>query len=262
VLHEQITVAPLGTSSIFIVGGLLSFWPEQHTESYQYSFRDRVLQREVASPKQARYSVEATDSVPAQPGARLVGPSEIDPRIAELARQPQVSGSDDQGSLAEQRLSMAPSTTSTPATPLDIEIARNIEKYLRTNFTYTLDLTTFPGKDPIVAFLYDTKQGHCEFFAGAMALMCQSLGLQARVVVVFKSDEFNPMFNYCTIRQSHAHAWVEVLDDKGIWQTFDPTTSNEAAPSVRADGWWQQIGHRVRSDDPRQYHSGNRASGQ
>ena len=43
----------------------------------------------------------------------------------------------------------------------------------------------------MVAFLYDLKRGHCEYFAGAMALMCQSLGMQARVVTGFKCDEYN-----------------------------------------------------------------------
>ncbi len=241
VLHEQITVAPLGTNSMFVVGGLSGLWPDRASGMYEYSPRDSVLQRETAPPKQTRYSVEATDYISAQPGARLVGPSEIDPRIAELARMPQISGTNELGPLAEQRSSAPPSNPYRPTTPLDIEIATNIQKYLRTNFNYTLDLTQVPDKDPIVAFLDETKQGHCEFFAGAMALMCQSLGIQARVVVGFKSDEFNPMFNYYTIRQSHAHAWVEVLDESGIWRTFDPTASTEAAPAVHTDGWWQQL---------------------
>src|SRR3712207_8589126 len=53
-------------------------------------------------------------------------------------------------------------------------------RHLQTQFSYTLDLTDarkiIEGQDPLVAFLYDLKRGHCEYFAGAMALMCQSLG--------------------------------------------------------------------------------------
>ena len=37
----------------------------------------------------------------------------------------------------------------------------------------------------MVAFLYDLKRRHCEYFAGAMTLMCQSLHLNARMVVGF-----------------------------------------------------------------------------
>jgi protein-glutamine gamma-glutamyltransferase len=123
-------------------------------------------------------------------------------------------------------------------TELDEEIARNIESHLRSKFQYTLDLTDAPqqGKDPIVAFLYDWKRGHCEYFAGAMTLLCQSLGLQARMVVGFKCDEYNDFGNYYNVKQSHAHAWVEVLTASQGWMTFDPTSGRESGPAV-ASAW-------------------------
>jgi hypothetical protein len=62
-------------------------------------------------------------------------------------------------------------------------------RHLRSAFTYTLDLTDAAklkrDEDPMVAFLYDLKRGHCEYFAGAMTLMCQSLGMHERVVIGF-----------------------------------------------------------------------------
>ncbi|HSV15163.1 MAG TPA: transglutaminase domain-containing protein, partial [Tepidisphaeraceae bacterium] len=97
------------------------------------------------------------------------------------------------------------------------------------------------GQDPIVAFLYDTKKGHCEYFAGAMTLLCQSLGIPARMVVGFKCDEYNDFGNYYNVRQSHAHAWVEVLTDSGGWQTFDPTSGHEAAAATLNP--WQKTRH-------------------
>ena len=60
----------------------------------------------------------------------------------------------------------------------------------RTNLT---DTTLLNDEDPMVAFLYRFKRGHCEYFAGAMTLMCQSLGIPARMVIGFKCDEFNPL---------------------------------------------------------------------
>src|SRR4029078_13290968 len=95
-------------------------------------------------------------------------------------------------------------------------------------------------RDPVVAFLYDLKRGHCEYFAGAMTLMCQSLGLQARLVVGFKCDEYNGMTHSYVVRQSHAHAWVEVLNDKFEWVSFDPTTGRELT-AARRTGVWSRL---------------------
>jgi transglutaminase-like putative cysteine protease len=153
--------------------------------------------------------------------------SNIDPRIEEFAHRADVSGADEAGPLAPRR------ARDQRVTPLDLPIATNVERYLRTNYLYTLDLTDAAraaGEDPMVAFLYDFKRGHCEYFAGAMTLLCQSLGMQARVVLGFKCDEYNDIGNYYVVRQSHAHAWVEVLGDDGFWHTFDPTGARSAPP--------------------------------
>jgi hypothetical protein len=94
----------------------------------------------------------------------------------------------------------------------------------------------------MVAFLYDLKRGHCEYFAGAMALMCQSLGMQARVVTGFKCDEYNdtPGAGYYIVRQAHAHAWVEVRLPDG-WRTYDPTSGNEVGANQVT--FWQRVKH-------------------
>jgi transglutaminase-like putative cysteine protease len=159
--------------------------------------------------------------------------SNIDPRVEQFARREEVSGSDEQGALAPRR------DKAQRVTGLDLGIATNVERFLRTNYLYTLDLTDAAraaGEDPMVAFLYDFKRGHCEYFAGAMTLLCQSLGMQARVVIGFKSDEYNDIGNYYVVRQSHAHAWVEVLGDDGFWHTFDPTGAR-SAPPAQASVW-------------------------
>ena len=175
-------------------------------------------------------------------GRRRLGPplrawrSNIDPRIEEFARRADVSGADETGPLAPRR------PREQRATPLDLPIATNVERYLRTNYLYTLDLTDAAraaGEDPMVAFLYDFKRGHCEYFAGAMTLLCQSLGMQARVVLGFKCDEYNDIGGYYVVRQSHAHAWVEVLGDDGFWHTFDPTGARSAPPP--APGMWARV---------------------
>jgi hypothetical protein len=130
---------------------------------------------------------------------------------------------------------------------LDARIAESISNYLKNNFSYTLDLTDTrkfnDGRDPLLAFLTDWKKGHCEYFAGAMTLLCQSLGMDARMVVGFKCDEYNatPGADYYIVRQSHAHAWVEVRTPLG-WESYDPTSSREAETIAQA-GMWQKFKH-------------------
>ena len=162
-------------------------------------------------------------------------------QFRKIALDPKVSGSDEFGSLAARR------NRRLETSPLDLRIAAAMTQYLQSNFTYTLDLTDArtlsDGRDPLLMFLTDWKKGHCEFFAGAMAVLCQSLGMDARVVVGFKCDEYNttPGANYYIVRQSQAHAWVEVRAADG-WHTFDPT-SNREAEIVQKSGVWEKFKH-------------------
>jgi protein-glutamine gamma-glutamyltransferase len=120
-------------------------------------------------------------------------------------------------------------------------IARAFEGHLRgPGFSYTLDLTAqrpmFKGRDPVVVFLQDVRQGHCELFASAMVLMCQSAGVPARMAVGFRCEEYNTIGRYYMVRQSHAHSWVEVLTPGG-WVQFDPTSGRDARNHARASLW-------------------------
>jgi hypothetical protein len=66
-----------------------------------------------------------------------------------------------------------------------------------------------------------------------MTLMCQSVGLRARMVFGYRCDEFSPVGGYYVVRESDAHAWTEVLltDAQGsqVWTRFDATSGDEKA---------------------------------
>lgn len=108
--------------------------------------------------------------------------------------------------------------------PDDRLIANLFERWLRTNYTYSTVMTApRPSEDPIEMFLFRTEQGHCEYFASAMAALCRSVGIDARVAVGYRASEFNEIAGHYTVRQSHAHSWVEVQVAPGLWETFDPS---------------------------------------
>lgn len=241
--EQKVRLLPTGTDVLFAMGGVQRITPHRDLK-VRYSPNDGVLQTMDPLSDAVEYDVDSASHLDNDPPVRGSGTPQrsIDPKITAYARQPQVSGRNARGLLADQR-------TAGRGQPdvLDEQIAANIEHHLKTQFAYTLDLTDtrrIEGIDPLVAFLYDFKKGHCEYFAGAMTLMCQSLGMQARMVAGFHCDEFNgtPGANYYIVRQSHAHAWVEVRTPSG-WKTFDPTSDRDAAEQVRKAGMWQRVRH-------------------
>ena len=101
--------------------------------------------------------------------------------------------------------------------------ARAIEFYLQNNFGYTLDLRA-SGEEPLADFLFNVKEGHCEYFATAMAVMLRTQGIATRVVNGFQTGEYNETADIYVVRQREAHSWVEVyFPEENAWVTFDPT---------------------------------------
>lgn len=101
--------------------------------------------------------------------------------------------------------------------------ARAIESYLQNNFGYTLDLRA-GGDQPLADFLFNVKEGHCEYFATAMAVMLRTQGIAARVVNGFQQGEYNDTAGIYVVKQRNAHSWVEVyFPGRNAWVAFDPT---------------------------------------
>lgn len=92
-------------------------------------------------------------------------------------------------------------------------------------FVYTLQPGTLEAEDPIEQFLFETRRGFCEHYAASFALMMRIAGIPARVVVGYQGGEKNPHAEHWVIRQSDAHAWVEVWSGPRGWQRVDPTAA-------------------------------------
>lgn len=112
------------------------------------------------------------------------------------------------------------------ATPYDSATA--IQDYLRNpaNYKYNTNIAAPPAeRDGVDYFLFDSRQGYCDYFASAMAVMLRSQGIPARVISGFATGDYDPNFGVYVVRDWHAHAWVEVYFPSYGWIPFEPTPS-------------------------------------
>ncbi|MFM9904130.1 MAG: DUF3488 and DUF4129 domain-containing transglutaminase family protein [Pyrinomonadaceae bacterium] len=101
--------------------------------------------------------------------------------------------------------------------------AAAVEKYLQSNYGYTLEQKA-SGDEPLTDFLFNIREGHCEYFATAMAVMLRTQGIATRIVNGYHGGEYNDAVNITIVRQANAHSWVEVYFPKeNVWVPFDPT---------------------------------------
>ena len=125
----------------------------------------------------------------------------------------------------------------TASSPSNYDKALAIEQYLRTRFGYTLELPRAQPKDPLANFLFERKQGHCEYFASSMAVMLRTLHIPSRIVNGFRTGEFNDLTGQYVVRASNAHSWVEAYFPGTGWVSFDPTP----AGSLPSRTGWSRI---------------------
>jgi transglutaminase-like putative cysteine protease len=128
--------------------------------------------------------------------------------------------------------------------------ARALEAYLRDSgeFSYTLKLEVVdPSLDPVIDFLDNRKEGHCEYYASALTLLLRSVGIPARLVNGFKGGDWNELTRVLNVRQKHAHSWVEAYlgeepgpDRAPRWITLDPTPGTERDRSVAQVGGYRE----------------------
>ena len=109
-------------------------------------------------------------------------------------------------------------------------IASELMRWLELNCRYSTDLGDFiqvVGEDPIVSFLETYRFGHCEYFASALTAMCQSLGIESRLLTGFIAMEYDESTATYVVRESNAHAWCEVRSGEYQWKSFDPSPDNQ-----------------------------------
>ncbi len=229
-----VTMEDIGTDLLFSAGRPLAFalaprgpLDSRKSLSIDVDEQIRVLDRlggplqsefvgRVGEPTQAELATLGDPPVPPDLGAYLQLEVDRSPELAELAKRVT------QG--AETRVAKVVA----------------IRDFLLDEYEYSLDQPLSDrvrsGElDPVEGFLFDTKAGHCEYFATAMAVLLREVGVPTRNVNGFYGAHYNPIGEFWAVRQADAHSWVEVQFGEFGWVTFDPTppdgrTAGDDAP--------------------------------
>ena len=114
--------------------------------------------------------------------------------------------------------------------------AAAIESYLSQNYSYSLIGMSQQRADPVAWFLLHERQGHCEYFAGAMVALLDDVGIPARMVAGYSGGNLSLDGEEAVIRQANAHTWVEAWVGDDSWSVFDPTPAGDIPALNRPSG--------------------------
>lgn len=110
------------------------------------------------------------------------------------------------------------------------------------------------GRNSVDDFLFETRDGFCEHYASAFAVLMRAAGIPTRVVTGYLGGQYNALGDYWLVLHSDAHAWNEVWLDGEGWVRIDPTAAvapervfSDLGAASRAAGertraWWTQLG--------------------
>ncbi len=133
-----------------------------------------------------------------------------------------------------------------PDLPRDVQIARALTAHLRDSgqFKYTLNTALIdPALDPVEDFLFNRKEGHCEYYATALTLLLRAAGVPARVVNGFKGAQRAGSSGEYEVQQRHAHSWTEAyLGDHWVELDATPSARDESVSQpVASPGKWATV---------------------
>jgi protein-glutamine gamma-glutamyltransferase len=225
---QEVMVEPLGEDVLFAIpdleevrglDGLVSrdangVW-HLSGANRRLSYRARSVVRAerdlgAFAPDPLRHARSQAERSAARSGAWLQLPGDLDPRVRALAIE--IAGRAGPGASAWQQ-------------------ALAIRDWLRSDFAYTVVPDDAGIRQPLAAFLFERRSGHCEYFSTALTVLLRAIGIPARVVNGFYGGEWNQYGRYYVFRQSDAHSWTQANFGEAGWITMDGTP---ATPTIQA----------------------------
>lgn len=119
-----------------------------------------------------------------------------------------------------------------------LESVEAVLAHLEQGYRYTREL---PGEkaDPLAHFLFERREGHCEYFATAFTILLRLNGIPSRVVAGYYGATHVEAGGYWVVRQGDAHAWTEAYFPEIGWVRFDATPA--AVRPGEAHGSWAEL---------------------
>jgi transglutaminase-like putative cysteine protease len=218
-IQEQFTVLSLGGTSLPVLATPASLsGTDGEWDPRTGTVRSPALKRNL------RYFEQATQPAPTTAQLLAATNTGLDPALKADLTLP---------SQPAEVVNLARKLTASEPTPYQKALA--ISDYFsngQNGFTYSLSAPAADGDRAIVTFLHD-KQGFCQQYAAAAAVLMREAGLPTRVVIGYTHDapDANGSFTVTTL---DAHAWVETYFDGIGWTPFDPTplSGSDAARQV------------------------------
>jgi transglutaminase-like putative cysteine protease len=170
------------------------------------------------------FTYQVVSQVPTIRSEQLVGP-------VDYGQYPEMERYRDPGNLDPDVKATADEVVKGKAEPFAKALA--IQDYLRNEdlFTYNLNVPDLAsGGNQLRRFLLDVREGYCEQFAIAMAVMARLEGIPSRVAVGFTSGK--PVDDYLQVTTHDAHAWPELWFPRAGWVRFEPTPRGDGQVSL------------------------------
>jgi hypothetical protein len=122
-------------------------------------------------------------------------------------------------------------------------VARRLAAHARTPYAFVMRVRNFlsqahgysytqnpPRRQyPLESFLFSDKEGYCQQFSGAMALLLRMGGIPARVAAGFTPGTYDKDTRRWVVTDIDAHAWVEAWFPRYGWVRFDATPKTAPA---------------------------------
>lgn len=166
------------------------------------AFADRVFKLETPHYYPLKYEVLLKRNAPLSSEEEELSSylqvPEVEERVVELSRR--LKGRDEEETLR-----------------------KTLSHFQQEGFHYSLSRLPLTQR-PMETFLFETKRGNCEYFAGATALLLRLNGIPARVIGGFRGAIYQERGGYYLVEERFAHSWVEAWI-KGEWLRIDPSPS-------------------------------------
>lgn len=157
---------------------------------------------------------------------QLYGNRDIDPQYLQLP-----------DNYPERVSALAKEITARAQTPYEKTIL--LQQYLQASFPYTNqpDTSRAKSKDMVESFLFEIKEGYCDYYSTALVTMARSLDIPARWVkgyapgeqaeipdsVMLQQGAAGYVNNNYTITNADAHSWAEIYFGDYGWVPVEAT---------------------------------------